>query len=154
MPLKIYFCHIAKRLHNNSAYRKENRTRHQIQHFKKQIHWIKTLDFRPPMQCLIFFLKRLRGPCWFMAVLNAPKNLISQDIENYEQINGYYLTYKICSMVDLESWGAGFENLTKLFFRRGSIITPFSETVHKNFSRVSHIFLPLFKRQSPFARCQ
>lgn len=35
MPLKIYFCHIAKRLHNNSAYRKENRTRHQIQHFKK-----------------------------------------------------------------------------------------------------------------------
>lgn len=73
MPLKIYFCHIAKRLHNNSAYRKENRTRHQIQHFKKQIHWIKTLDFRPPMQCLIFFLKRLRGPCWFMAVLNAPK---------------------------------------------------------------------------------
>lgn len=52
-------------------------------------------------------------------------------------------------MVDLESWGAGFENLTKLFFRRGSIITPFSETVHKNFSRVSHIFFTTFQTSEP-----
>lgn len=53
---KIYRCHIAKQLHNYWAYRKENKTRHRIQHFKKQIHVIKTLGFRPPMQCLIFLL--------------------------------------------------------------------------------------------------
>lgn len=53
---KIYRCHIAKQLHNSWAYRKENITRHRIQHFKKQIHGIKTLGFRPPMQCLIFLL--------------------------------------------------------------------------------------------------
>lgn len=52
-------------------------------------------------------------------------------------------------MVDLESWGAGFENLTKLFFRRGSIITPFSETVHKYFSRVSHIFYHFSNVRAP-----
>lgn len=52
-------------------------------------------------------------------------------------------------MVDLESWGARFENLTKLFFRRGCIITPFSETVHKIFSKVSHIFFTTFQTSEP-----